>query len=589
MNIKLLKVCLSLILLQISLQAKEIIVSKTSEHPMLRSFIYIEKTQTFLAPKLLKKKISYAEAEKYCKNLQIDDYDDWRIAYRDEMYNFYIRADFYDRYWANGKAGWEEKDHRCVALGKGSKNGLESCDSSYRLYVHCSRSGVLKPIEITKEVKTKFSKILKSLVEKHSEYSLKKSMFESKVEFEKRVSSKRFINKIAQLKTQAIKETLEIAYGKPILSDLKYDAENGYFVANLTFEAKKDFKKQKIAIQIPRKVAKKFYAHKDHHVEAIFEYDDQGVHLKRIEIPFQNKNYLASFTDMDIDNTQMVLNVSDIGGVSLGKSQVASFDKSKLKTFNDLDKLLKNAKQAKKSSKKWLFVVGIENYEFTDNISFAKRSAEMFTKMAYKSLGVPKENSYVMLNAGATQAKIKTSLKKMLRRVSSVDTIYFYYNGHGVPVPSLKNEAFMLTADTEPDYVQDEVFFSLQNIYTKLSKSKAKKVVAVVDSCFSGVTDGKSVLKGVAATRVVAKSVKFDTKKMVVLAAGKGNQYSNAYNKKGHRLFSFFVMKNILEGKKDVKSLFKASKAQTYSTSLKEYGDLRIQEPTVEGNFRLAL
>ena len=180
-------------------------------------------------------------------------------------------------------------------------------------------------------------------------------------------------------------------------------------------------------------------------------------------------------------------------------------------------------------------------------------------------------------------------MKKLLRRVKKGDTIYFYYNGHGVPVPSLKNAPFMLASNTEPDFVADEKFFSLQNIYSKLSESKAGKVIAVVDSCFSGVTDGKAVLKGVAATKMVAKSVKFDKEKMVVLSAGKKNQYSNGYDKKAYRLFSFYIMKNIIKGDRDIKTLFKETKSETYDTSLEEYGDVRVQEPTIEGNYRLSL
>ena len=102
-------------------------------------------------------------------------------------------------------------------------------------------------------------------------------------------------------------------------------------------------------------------------------------------------------------------------------------------------------------------------------------------------------------------------------------------------------------------------------------------------------TDGKAVLKGVAATKMVAKNVEFNKEKMVVLTAGKGNQYSNGYDKKGYRLFSFYVMKNILEGKTDIQTLFKDTKDETYDTSMKEYGDLRVQEPTIDGNFRMSL
>ena len=151
----------------------------------------------------------------------------------------------------------------------------------------------------------------------------------------------------------------------------------------------------------------------------------------------------------------------------------------------------------------------------------------------------------------------------------------------------------MLTSDSEPDFVADfvadEKFFSLENFYSKLSDSKANKVIAVVDSCFSGVTDGKAVLKGVAAARVIPKLIKFNQDKMVVLSAGKRHQYSNGYNQKGHRLFSFYIMKNILEGNNDIKTLYKNSKSQTYDTSLEEYGDLRVQEPSIVGNFGLSL
>jgi hypothetical protein len=227
---------------------------------------------------------------------------------------------------------------------------------------------------------------------------------------------------------------------------------------------------------------------------------------------------------------------------------------------DDLENLLEKYPAAAGDRSKWLFVVGIGKYGYTDNITFARHSAEMFVKIMQKTQGVPPENSYIMLDEKASQARIKTNIKKMLRRLKPGDTIYFYYNGHGIPVPSQHNMPYLLAYDTEPDFVTDDAFFSLQNIYAKLSDSVAGKVVAVVDSCFSGVTDGKAVNKGVAATRVIPKRTSFNQEKMVVMSAGKGNQYSNAYDKKGHRLFSYFVMKNILEGKSDIKLLYMSTR-----------------------------
>jgi len=80
----------------------------------------------------------------------------------------------------------------------------------------------------------------------------------------------------------------------------------------------------------------------------------------------------------------------------------------------------------------------------------------------------------------------------------------------------------------------------------------------------------------------------FDKSKMVVLTAGQKKQYSNMYKEKGHRMFSYFVMKSLLGGKKDVNMIFKEV---SYKVSEKsnELGALKKQEPTIDGNKKLKL
>ncbi|MBL0708253.1 MAG: caspase family protein [Sulfurimonas sp.] len=471
-------------------------------------------------------------------------------------------------------------------------------------------TNIIAQDDFSKTVDALIKKELRSIPKPPANLKLTRGEFETTKEFESRVKrvkakQKKEIVKyntkvqIATDKAQkkAIKKALQYTWGKPILSKLKYDADNGYFVARLTFENKKSFDK-KVAIKVKRKYARDFKSKfSTLKPQAIFDYDGQSVSLKDIKVPYKSMSFLAQFTDMSVDDTRVAVNISNEFDtpkatktkITVAKNSMSNFDASKLTDYKVLDRLLAKSSQKGVDSTKWLFVVGIEQYEFTDNINYAQRSATMFKKVMKKKLGIKESNCYTMINGGATQAKIKTNLKKMLRRVKTGDTIYFYYNGHGVPVPNKKYEPYMLTSDTEPDFVGDEDFFALKNIYGKLSASKAKKVVAVVDSCFSGVTDGKSVLKGVAATKMKPRLVNFDKDKMVVLAAGKGHQYSNGYDKKGYRLFSFYIMKNILEGKEDVRSLYKSTKKETYQTSLEEYGDSRTQEPTVDGNFRMKL
>lgn len=511
-------------------------------------------------------------------------------------------------YWSSSSSVSYSKSAWNVYFKYGDSYSYSKTDE---YYVRCARAGQYDTLDFDKLVSKLTEQELKNIPAPPSELKLVKGEFETTKEFNKRVAQakeeqrlivekykKMYAQEKEKIEDVVIKKALQYTWGKPIIKNPKYDADNGYFVADINFEAKKDFETKKVAIKVDREDARAFKESFDSlKPQAIFDYDGSSVKLKDIRVPYKRKTYTALFADMNINDTRVAVNIKN--DVSMDKSfsssvkvashGVGSFDASKLNNFQELDDLLKNSKRAKEDATKWLFVIGIEQYDYTDNISYAKRSAEMFVETAQKRLGVPKQNSYVLLDSKASQANIKTNMKKMLRRVKSGDSIYFYYNGHGVPVVSKKNEPYMLASNTEPDFVADESYFALKNIYAQLSESKASKVVAVVDSCFSGVTDGKAVLKGVAATKMVAKSVEFDKEKMVVMSAGNARQYSNGYDKKAHRLFSFYVMKNILEGKMDIRELYKTTKSQTYETSLEEYGDLRVQEPAIDGNFRLSL
>ncbi len=255
---------------------------------------------------------------------------------------------------------------------------------------------------------------------------------------------------------------------------------------------------------------------------------------------------------------------------------------------NDIETLLLKTAQAPIDKTKWLFVIGIEEYDDIDNIAYSNRSAKMFTQTAQKTLGIDARRSYILIDKDATSGKIKDRLQLLVNEVKKGDTIYFYYNGHGVPDPANSAEPYILPKDKIPDFITKESDFALKNIYLKLSNSKADKVVAFIDSCFSGSTDGISLIKGVAAPRIRAKEVTFNKEKMVVLSAGRDTQYSNMYEEKGHRMFSYFLMKSMLNGRKDINKLYGEVSLNVSDTS-NELGPLKKQEPTISGNIYLSL
>ncbi|MDH5464130.1 MAG: caspase family protein [Thiovulaceae bacterium] len=427
----------------------------------------------------------------------------------------------------------------------------------------------------------------------------RKGEFETTAMFEQRIAKavetykievarkKRSISKLTE---RAMGKAMGIVYGKPRLGELNYNADEGYFFT--TLNSTKGSFSQKIVVNVPVSKARNFKANKKY-LEPIVTYSLKGskLLLSKVHVKLGKKSYLAQLTNQEHKSQEMKVAVADLAdysaSLSLSKMDV-SIDRDALArqssniAFDDLPQLLDGVKQAKSDNRKWLFIIGIENYDNTDNVTFAKKSARTFEKVMKKKLGIPNHHIYSLIDSKATSGSIKGKLKLMLRNVAKGDTIYFYYNGHGIPVMPSK-EPYILPKDMIPEYVQDESFFKLENIYKMLSSSKAGKVVAVIDSCFSGATDNKSIIKGVAATRLKPKSIRFDKSKMVILAAGRDKQYSNMYEKRGHRLFSYFFMKSLLEGETHVNKIYSKIFQEVKEESLK-MGDLKLQEPTAEGN-----
>ena len=412
----------------------------------------------------------------------------------------------------------------------------------------------------------------------------------------------------------AFKEVL----GSPYLDELNYDAEMQTLYGTIKM-TQSEYQK-KISIQMPVEDAK-FIFKKQKQVPVALTYQivNDEVKLDKISVYKEDRLYLAKInnTEYKAEEVRVVINTAkalnkgehlqaiDIGiekatplqnpnlmdGYSIGaatfvRNQELQVGKA---AFNDdIPTLLKKTKTRAVNKKRWLFVVGIENYQQTDNIKYARRSAELFIDVAQKKLGISKRNTYSLIDEQATVGQIKDKMNLMLKNVNKGDDIYFYYNGHGIPDPQDNNTPYILASDKIPDFVTDDSYFKLENFYQQLTDSKAGKVVAFVDSCFSGSTDGVAIIKGVAASRLAPKKVSFDQNKMVVISAGSKKQYSNVYLDKGNRLFSYFIMKELLNDERQVSAIYKGVRKNVRDTSL-DMGDLKLQEPSLSGNRSISL
>lgn len=397
------------------------------------------------------------------------------------------------------------------------------------------------------------------------------------------------------------KEAFIQTMGQPYLQNVKYDADKATMYADLVASNAKFSKK--VTIAIPLNEAKAFKENLSAvNPELQFKFGKTGISLNAINMKYLDKSYVAQLSSqaftlpvvkVDLQDEKIAFKSEKQKSLTLQNPnlkdsyQVRAFEyletgKQHNYKNDELPHLYDMAQSVPVDKSKWLFVIGVELYDGTDDVIFSQRSAKMFTKVAQKKFGIKKSHTFTAIGEKATAGSIKSKLKTLLKNVQKGDTIYFYYSGHGIPVIP-DNEPYILPKDVFPDFVSDEKFFKLRNIYKTLSDTKAKKIIAFIDSCFSGATDDRSIIKGTAASRLKPKKVSFDTNRMVVLTAGKDKQYSNMFSDKGHRLFSYYLMKSLLEGRSDIKTLFNEVFVKVKDVSF-EMGPLKVQEPTIEGN-----
>ncbi|MEA2017524.1 MAG: caspase family protein, partial [Campylobacterota bacterium] len=487
------------------------------------------------------------------------DYSYKRNAfYLDNMYNYSSSSDKNNKYYISCI---ERKEHKNFTTEKSKILQITN-------YLIKKEFNIKKPIYPSKPKKP-FLKTAKNLVKGRFE---KTSAFEKRVEKEKLQREKyitktennykkevlaynkntkrltdKYNNKILKLKNDIDKITIyamskaySVVYGKPKLKAIDYDADNEIFYGNLT-SSKGNFSK-KVAIKIPINIAESFFD-SEKSTKVVYEYKNNKIYLKDIKVSFEGKSYLAMLTDTDYKSSdiKVAINTRDlnlktatllsstfkanksdfnIGAINYGKSKVAKLNSKDLEALNkqrlkqlsssteNLASLLNDSKKVKKNQKAYAVIFGIEDYMLESNVNYSQNSAMMFMQYANKLLGVPDDNIWAFVGNKTSSGFIKSQWNDFLSLVEDDAVVYFYYSGHGVP--GNDGNAYILPSDTNAETATNDKTFMLKNIYSNLSKTKAKKVVAFVDSCFSGKDDKGSLLFDGVAPVLKVKKTTFD-------------------------------------------------------------------------------
>lgn len=188
-------------------------------------------------------------------------------------------------------------------------------------------------------------------------------------------------------------------------------------------------------------------------------------------------------------------------------------------------------------------VVGIQRYAGLPEAAFAERDAQAMRRHLV-ALGYPERNIFTLVGADASRAGLAKNLEtKLPRLVNERSTVLFYYSGHGAPDPAT-GDAYLVPVDGDPEFLKDTAY-SLAELHRRLAALKARKVVVVLDSCFSG-AGGRSVLpKGTRPLVTKLKPGLTGSEKLLVMSASENNQISGTAEEEGHGLFTYYFLKGL--------------------------------------------
>lgn len=238
---------------------------------------------------------------------------------------------------------------------------------------------------------------------------------------------------------------------------------------------------------------------------------------------------------------------------------------------------------ARPDGRRYLFAVGVNDYDDAPDVPFADRSAQLMTDLLRKRYGVPQENITLVTGDEATGLKILGRLNSFVQRLTPGDTVFFYYAGHGLSGRDGKN-VYVVPKDAVPGAYEVEML-SLASLVGRFESSPAARVVAFLDTCFSGrVSADQTLFPGAAPlvpTEISGPSVHKQGKATLFLA-GQAHQFANDYPERGHRLYSYFLMRGLLRGSDSAAEVHALAAKEVRRISSKRGAEF-LQEPRLEG------
>jgi len=179
------------------------------------------------------------------------------------------------------------------------------------------------------------------------------------------------------------------------------------------------------------------------------------------------------------------------------------------------------------------------------NVVPAHADADAFKKWLVNAKGL-REGNIVFLK-DATSAQIESvfgnerSHKGQLFNWTkpNISNVYVYYAGHGAPA-SDGGGAFLVPSDATASSIE-LTGYPLATLYENLKKIPAKSITLVLESCFSGASQGGYVINRTSGILVTPK-IPRAPKNITIISAGKADQVASWEKDDSHSLFTKYFL-----------------------------------------------
>ncbi|NPV02110.1 MAG: PQQ-binding-like beta-propeller repeat protein, partial [Brevinematales bacterium] len=239
-------------------------------------------------------------------------------------------------------------------------------------------------------------------------------------------------------------------------------------------------------------------------------------------------------------------------------------------------------------------VIGNSSYTKVSKVDYAVNDAKIMQEYMKKMFGVQDTGIIYKENAGLSDmigifgkegSYLKSDLYARCMKLKP-EVVYIYFSGHGMPGLTDK-KGYLAPVDITANNAED-TGYSIDLLYENLGKLKeigVKKIVVILDACFSGSdSKGQLLIKNVSPILPTVNNPLVANDIGIVLTATSGDSVATWYPEMKHGAFTYYLLKGLSgeadSGKKD--GVITLDELRTYLTKTVYEHSISVQSPKAQ-------